>query len=137
MKVNFYNTVEDELLKYAVIISKHNGLWVYCKHKNRITWEIPGGHREDNEDILDTAKRELWEETGAINYDINPICVYSVMKNNIETFGMLYYAVIYDFEVLPNLEIEKIEFFKNAPYRLTYPVIQTELINKVNSFKNY
>lgn len=135
MKVNFYNTIEDELLKFAVIISKHNGLWVYCKHKNRHTWEIPGGHREANEDILDTAKRELWEETGAIDYDISPVCVYSVERNGTETYGMLYYAEVFDFETLPNLEIEKIDFFKEIPENLTYPIIQTKLIKRISISK--
>ena len=39
---------------------------------------MPGGHREAGEDILETAKRELQEETGAIKFEIKPICVYSV-----------------------------------------------------------
>lgn len=66
MKVKFHETVDDKLLKFAVIISKHNGKWVFCKHKERNTYEIPGGHREPNEPILETAKRELSEETGAL-----------------------------------------------------------------------
>lgn len=66
------------MLKFAVIIARHNGKWVFCKHKERNTWEAPGGHREDGEDILETAKRELYEETGAITFDITPICIYSV-----------------------------------------------------------
>ena len=63
VEVKFYDTVNDELLKFAVIISQSNGKWVFCKHKERNTWEVPGGHREDGEDILETAKRELYEET--------------------------------------------------------------------------
>ena len=55
------------------------------------------------EDILETAKRELQEETGAIQFDINPICVYSVTgKNSVnetgeETFGLLCFAEIREF----------------------------------------
>ena len=59
MEVKFYDTVNDELLKFAVIISQSNGKWVFCKHKERDTYEVPGGHREAGEDILETAKREL------------------------------------------------------------------------------
>ena len=59
MEVKFYDMVEDELLKFAVIISRSNEKWVFCKHKERNTYEVPGGHREPGEDILDTAKREL------------------------------------------------------------------------------
>lgn len=37
LKVNFHEFVKDELLKFAVIVSVHNGKWVFCKHKNRNT----------------------------------------------------------------------------------------------------
>lgn len=70
LEVNFYDEVDDSLLKFAVIISKADGKWVFCKHKERDTYEIPGGHREEGELILDTAKRELREETGAIDFNI-------------------------------------------------------------------
>jgi len=78
LEVKFYDKVDDDLLKFAVIISISNGKWVFCKHRERDTYEIPGGHRETNETILETAKRELQEETGAVDFKIMPICVYSV-----------------------------------------------------------
>ena len=55
-KVNFYDSIDDSMLEFAVIIAKHNGKWVFCKHRERCTWEVPGGHREQGEDILETAK---------------------------------------------------------------------------------
>lgn len=85
VEVNFHDKIDDNLLKFAVIIAKTDGKWVFCKHKERETYEIPGGHREENETILDTARRELYEETGAVIFDITPICVYSVtetVRNN-------------------------------------------------------
>jgi 8-oxo-dGTP diphosphatase len=45
MKVQFYDKVDDKLLKFAVIISKSNGKWVFCKHKERDTYEVPPGNR--------------------------------------------------------------------------------------------
>ena len=78
LEVKFYDSVDDSLLKFAVIISRSNGKWVFCKHKERDTYEAPGGHRETGESILETAKRELQEETGAVRFEIKPICVYSV-----------------------------------------------------------
>lgn len=130
MQVKFYDIVEDSLLKFAVIISKYEGKWVYCKHKERHTYEVPGGHREENEIILETAKRELYEETGAIEYEIVPITVYSVVDKENETFGMLYFADIKRFETELHCEIETVELFDDMPKELTYPLIQPVLIEE-------
>ena len=134
MVVKFYDVVQDSLLKFAVIISKYNGKWVFCKHKEGSTYEVPGGHREDGENILDTAKRELYEETGATNFDLKPVCVYSVTApdnfDGQETFGMLYFADIKEFEPELHSEIEKIEFFSELPNNWTYPLIQPKLIKE-------
>ena len=32
LEVKFYDTVDDVLLKFAVIISQSNGKWIFCKH---------------------------------------------------------------------------------------------------------
>ena len=81
IEVKFYDEVSDEKLKFAVILTKTNGKWVFCKHKERMTYEVPGGRRESGESILHTAMRELYEETGALLIDITPVCVYSVVRN--------------------------------------------------------
>ncbi len=136
MEVKFYDTIDDGLLKFAVIISKFDGKWVFCKHKDRRTYEIPGGHRENGEDIDTTAKRELQEETGAIDFTIKPICVYSVTgktRVNIsgeETYGMLYFAEIKGFDRELHSEIEKVELFHELPTEWTYPLIQPLLIEE-------
>lgn len=136
LEVKFFDKVDDNLLKFAVVISKANGKWVFCKHKERDTYEVPGGHRETGELIFETAKRELKEETGATNFEIKPICVYSVkgktrVNENIndETYGMLYIADIYSFEEIHS-EIEKIVILDNLVENWTYPLIQPKLIEE-------
>lgn len=134
MSVNFYDSVDDKLLKFAVIVAKTNGKWVFCKHKNRDTLEVPGGHREPSEDIIDTAERELVEETGAIDFDLKPVCVYSVIEkdnfNGEETFGLLCYADIKSFGEI-NSEIEKIIITDELPTNWTYPTIQPYLLEEL------
>ena len=104
LKVKFYNEINDKDLKFAVIMARYDNRWIFCKHKERETYEMPGGHREVDETIVDTAKRELQEETGAIEFEIQPISVYSVTgKNRVnsngnETFGMLFYAEVHSFK---------------------------------------
>lgn len=136
IEVKFYDNIDDTLLKFAVIISKTNGKWVFCKHKERDTYEVPGGHREQDERILDTAKRELREETGAIDFTIKPICVYSVKGRtrvnesmDDETFGMLYIAEIFTFEEIHS-EIERVIITDQLVENWTYPLIQPKLIEQ-------
>ena len=133
-EVKFYDSVEDSLLKFAVIIAKKDGKWVLCKHRDRNTYEVPGGHREPGEAIMDTAKRELYEETGAIKYSIKPICVYSVTApdnfDGVETFGGLFYADIQELETELHNEIEKVFLFDDLPDQWTYPLIQPKLLEE-------
>ena len=137
VQVNFYEQVEDELLKFAVIISKTDGKWVFCKHRERDTYEVPGGHREMGETIFEAAERELREETGAIDFSISPICVYSVKgkttvneKSDDESFGMLFYANIVSFEKELHSEIEKIVITRDLVDNWTYPLIQPKLLEE-------
>lgn len=136
LEVNFYDTVDDALLKFAVIISQSNGKWILCKHKERDTYEVPGGHREAGENILETAKRELQEETGAVKFDIKPLCVYSVTgktrvnETGEESFGLLCFAEIMEFSGKLESEMEKVELMDELPGNWTYPLIQPKLIEK-------
>ena len=139
VEVNFYDSIDDSLLKFAVIIARTDGKWVFCKHRERDTFEVPGGHRESGETILETAKRELREETGAVSFDIKPICVYSVKGKtrvnesiNEETFGMLYYADVFSFEELHS-EIEKIMITDTLVENWTYPLICPRLLEEAIS----
>lgn len=130
-QVAFYKKADDELLQFAVIAAKYQGRWVLCKHKERSTWEFPGGHRETGETIEAAAVRELYEETGAAEYRMVPVSVYSVTdqaqsgEKQAESFGMLFSAEISRFDQLPPaFEMEKIECFEKPPDNWTYPEIQ-------------
>ena len=143
LEVKFYDSVDDSLLKFAVIVSQSNGKWVFCKHKERDTYEVPGGHREAGESILETAKRELQEGTGAIRFDMKPLCVYSVTgKNRVndtgeESFGLLCYAEIAEFATELHSEMEKIVLLDGLTEEWTYPLIQPKLIENKENLKLY
>ena len=129
LEVKFYEQLDDELLKFAVILSRTQGKWVFCKHKERTTYEIPGGHREAGETIRETAERELREETGAVEFDMKQVGVYSVKTEESETFGMLFVADIFSFEDIHS-EIESILITENLVEQWTYPLIQPRLLEE-------
>lgn len=110
---------------------------VFCRHKERATWEIPGGHREPDESIEDAARRELWEETGAEPFEIQPVSVYQVTKDKDASYGMLYFAKISRLGALPpHSEMEEIRLFDCLPKELTYPNIQAQLYNYIQNWLN-
>lgn len=136
--LKFYNDVIDDFLAFAVIIARYKNKWILCKHKKRSTYEIPGGKREKVEAILDTAKRELYEETGAVEFDITPFTSYSVIKGNIESFGMIYYADVYKIDSMPESEMETFILFDSLPEieNWTYPTLQPLMIDRYNYLKS-
>ena len=140
MEVIFLDHVEDELLKFAVIISFYHGKLVLCRHKDRDTYEIPGGHREADESILDCAKRELFEETGAIAFDIEPLCAYATIgKNRVNVSGDIIYGMLFvaDIKKMGKLEYETSEILlaDKLVDNLTYPDIQPLFIKEYNRRK--
>lgn len=133
MKIGFVDDFPQEHIeyKYAIVVAMYGDRLVLVNHKNRDTWELPGGRRESNEEIDETAKRELFEETGALKFELTPICDYYVEEDDVVTCGRLFFADIIEIDVLPDFEIEKIEFFDHLPDNLTYQRIQPVLLRKV------
>jgi len=137
IEVAFPANVQDELIRFAVIIAHSDGKWVFCKHRERTTLEVPGGHREAGESLNEVARRELVEETGAAEFTITPICVYSVSGSTpinlaagcSTSYGMLYAARITAFSELKS-EIESIHLLDELPDNWTYPLIQPRLIEE-------
>ena len=131
IQVDFHSVsdVADHAFKYAVIMSQYKGKWIFVRHKERTTWEIPGGRREVNEDILKTAERELMEETGASQFHLTPMTAYSVKRDSERTYGLLCYAEILAFDNPLTMEIVEIKEFEELPTELTYPFIQAKIFN--------
>lgn len=130
-EVLFYDQVDDDSLKSAAVASRYRGKWVFCRKQAGNPYQIPGGPRQDGENIEQTARRELYEETGAARFRLVPVCVYGVRDGSGgEWFGMLYYAEIQEFFSLPGAEGEKVGFFDGVPGELAFPEVQPELLRK-------
>ena len=122
----------DAQLTYSVISARYGGKWVLVRHHKRSTWEIPGGHIEKDETADEAARRELMEETGALDFSIECISTYSVRKNGETGFGRLYLADISRIGPVPDIsEIAEIKLSDTLPADLTHPDIQPLLFQRV------
>ena len=114
---------------YVVILSEQKGKILLSRHKDRNTWETQGGHIENGETPIDAAKRELFEESGAVDFDIYPLCDYRAGDKETNDFanGVVFHAVIKTLGELPESEMAEVKEFDSLPENLTYPDITTEL----------
>ncbi|MBP3479395.1 MAG: NUDIX domain-containing protein [Oscillospiraceae bacterium] len=138
-QMKFYSQcpAKEENIQFAVVCARYQNRWILCRHKQRSTWEIPGGHREIGEPIDETARRELWEETGVADANIHRIGSYSVEQNGELTYGMLYFADVHTLGEVPmNSEIGKTAQFEILPKDLTYPDIQPQLHRWIQGWLN-
>lgn len=133
--VNFYSITDipDERLRFAVIMAQEDGKWLICRHRDRDTWEIPGGHREPCESIEQAARRELYEETGVTDAELTSVEVYSVTREDGATsYGMMFLARVKARGELPaNSEMRAVKAVHLLPQSLTYPDIQPKLFSRI------
>lgn len=136
-RVKFYdiNYMPSRGLTFSVIAARHKGRWIFVRHHDRSTWEIPAGHIEDDESPDEAARRELKEEIGAEEFTLSCVATYSVEKSGNTGYGRLYFAEITEIGVLhPNPEIAETALMDKLPGNLTYPEIQPVLFCKVLDF---
>lgn len=144
--INFHGLsgMADQRIRYVVIAARMNGRWIYGRHKDKETWEMPGGHREYDavsgcftETAMEAAERELKEETGAVRYTLRAVCTYAVCRENGEEEGggLLAMADVEETEPLRH-EIEELCLREELPGadQLTYPAIQPYLFERIRKF---
>ena len=127
-KVSPLGTLDD--YKFVVVCSNFDGKWILSKHKKRDTWETQGGHIESGEKTIETAERELFEESGIKNASVYPVCDYCGYDDYGFANGVVFLAVVHSLGDLPESEMREVAFFKELPQELTYPLTTPVLINE-------
>lgn len=123
--------------KYVVVLSDYDGKIMLSRHKDRTTWETQGGHIEVGETPIEAAKRELYEESGASDFEIAPLCDYwaCIEETNDWANGMAFLAKIKTLSSIPDSEMAEIKLFSTLPANLTYPDITLTLFDYLNRMK--
>jgi 8-oxo-dGTP diphosphatase len=107
------------------------GRLVLCRHRDRSTWETPGGHIEPGESEIEAAERELFEETGIAPRDLVAVADYEVDG----VAGRLFTAEILTRSALPTFEIAETKVCDELPENLTYPGITPVLLSAVTEWR--
>lgn len=129
MSIKFLSTqtVSDEQIVFVILMAQRpNGKWLFVRHRERTTWEMPAGHREEGETALEGAKRELFEETGAVEFNIHSLLQYEGIYKERKVFGEIFYASVDKLGDLPPFEIAEVVELETIPEEeeLTYPDLQ-------------
>ena len=129
MKSQTYPLGTLETYKYVVVASRYQGKILLSRHKLRATWETQGGHVELGESPLEAAQRELYEESGAAEYDIVPLCDYRAWDeiSGHGANGVIFVADIHKLVDIPESEMAEVRTFDALPENLTYPAITPEV----------
>lgn len=74
------DTIPLDYRSVLVFIKKDNE-WLMVKNKLR-GWEFPGGHKENDETVFETAKREAFEEAGAEICNLKYVGFYRLISGH-------------------------------------------------------
>ncbi|WP_027725376.1 RNA deprotection pyrophosphohydrolase [Tuberibacillus calidus] len=79
--------------KHVWVICRFHDQWLLTKHPRR-GWEFPGGKVEPGETAEEAARREVYEETGAIVAELAYIGQYKVEGKSGSIIKNVYFATI-------------------------------------------
>lgn len=122
-------------LSYVVVAVRHNDGWLFVRHRRRGGWEMPAGHPDDGEESIEAAVRELTEETGALDFIMEPVSYYSVDTGQGPQYGRLFYAQV---ETLGRFtdtdEIADVRVFRRRPRNMSLTEVMSFLFRVAKKY---
>jgi len=122
--------------RYTVIFARYNDKWLYCRHRHRDVYETAGGHVEPGETMPEAAKRELFEETGAVKFDIKPVFDYAIHLPTVYSNGQVFLAEIHELGDMPGFEMAEVRLFDTIPDKMRLPGALPALFNYLQAWLN-
>ena len=122
--------------RFVVICARYQGKWILCRHKERTSYELPGGHIEPGETPRQAAERELFEETGALSFEMKAAFDYCVSRGEEASCGQVFLARVQKLGPLPDSEMAQIALMDDLPLDMTYPAIQPLLYRWMQQWLN-
>ena len=117
--------------RFVVIFARYENKWLYCRAKERDTFETAGDHIEQDETPLSAAERELYEETGTISFDMSPAFDYSVHFSTGYSNGQVFFAQTHELGDIPDFEMAEVKLFDTFPDEMRFSKILPVLFEKV------
>lgn len=128
--------------KYVVTVSRYQGKILLGKHAVRGGWEAQGGHVESGETTLQAAERELFEESGALEYTIQPLFDIGSKDSmgQVQATSQVFFADVTQVGDLPPIaqgEIERVACFTELPSNISFPGILPLVLKEVCKIVNW
>lgn len=118
--------------RYVMIISIENGRFLWCRQKGKTTWEIPGGHIEPGETPEQAARRELFEETGAVEFSLT-----ALFDCRVSGTGIVFLAEVSRRGEIPKSEMQEVRAAENIPGEWSYPYLEQQILWRYQKEKEW
>ena len=132
-------TAEPGALKtyqYVLAFARYQDKWLYCRIRDEDVFGCACGHIERGETPLEAAKRELFEETGAVRFDITPAFDYAIHFRDESSHSQAFLVHIHELGELPDYEIAEIRLFDALPDKMRFPQILPVLYRRMQLWLN-
>ena len=139
IEIDFTKESIEDLSNFdgSLVITFYNGNYVMTYHPKRNGWEFPAGSRKGEETSEECAKRETFEETGAILKTLEPIGIYTIKSKEKIFKTIIFIGDVERFEPKPHWsETNLVKLFDSLPNKVSYSddvyKIVLHKINEIN-----